>query len=265
MTSLVALEAKLGIAFKAIVSVLATKNAIRTAPLIRTLASHMSEFLTVAAFDCWVALSVVPSLLILQSAKHVILHRIIFLASLLDRLVSTYLTVCSLRLLFVGIDVLAEIHVAFNRSTWDYQVWIALRIDRSDVVVSIVSTSQSVSAVGGCFFSLAFIEADALGAWLPILSIAHPILGKELFLVMILGTRMWHIVGLRYPSRILSCEQSGIQHGPTLTSTTTFTFLVVSFVKGRGIVLPDHARHPVWRGVNIALGANWAFSFFTPD
>lgn len=74
MASLVALEAELCIAFKAIVSVLTAQNAIRTAPFIWTLASHMSEFLAVAAFDCWVALSVVPSLLIFQSAKHVILH-----------------------------------------------------------------------------------------------------------------------------------------------------------------------------------------------
>ena len=100
-----------------------------------------------------------------------------------------------------------------------------------------------------------------MSAWLPILSVAHPILGKELFLVMILGTRILHIIGLRNSSRILRCEQSGIQHGPT----TTLTFLVVTFVKGLSIVLPDHARHPVRRGVTIALSANWAFSFFTPD
>jgi len=158
MASLVALKTEFGIAFKAVVGVLAAQDAIRTASFIRTLASHMSEFLAVAAFDCWIAFSVVPSLLIFQSAKHIILHWIIFLLpSLLDSLVSSYLAVCSLRLLFVGIDVLAEIHVAFNRSTRDYQVRIALRIDRSDVVVSIVSSSQSVPAVGSCVLSLAFI------------------------------------------------------------------------------------------------------------
>jgi hypothetical protein len=43
-----------------------------------------------------------------------------------------------LLIFFLWVDVPAKIHVAFDRTTWDNQIRISLRIDRRDVVVAVV-------------------------------------------------------------------------------------------------------------------------------
>ena len=66
VTDFVTLEAKLGVAVKAVVLVASTENAVRPAALVRTFSRHVTELLAVSALDGRVGVGVVPC--------HAILH-----------------------------------------------------------------------------------------------------------------------------------------------------------------------------------------------
>ena len=62
-------------------------------------------------------------------------------------------------LLLLRVDVPTKVHVALDSASWNYQVWITLCIDGSDVIFVIISSPQSVSSViwSGARLQIAFV------------------------------------------------------------------------------------------------------------
>ena len=144
MAHLIAFEAKLCITVERVVCVLATEDAVWAAPLIRALFCHVAKLLAVSTFDRWIVFSVVARHLVLQSREHVIFRQqcvaIVLSSCLLYSLMSTDLTVRCRNVLPLSVLYLpAKVHVALYSTTWNDQVWIALSVDRRDVVVVILS------------------------------------------------------------------------------------------------------------------------------
>ena len=124
--------------------ILTTQDAVRATALIGTLFGHVTELLTIATLDRRIRLDVVSGHLILEAREHIILHIRIFFAR--HRLLR-YLTVGCLRLLLVRINVPPKVHVAFDGTSWDDQIWVPLRVYCGNVVVSIVSTPNRIPSV----------------------------------------------------------------------------------------------------------------------
>ena len=79
MAPLVTLKAELSITVKAVMRVLAAKDAIRSTAFVGASTCHVSELLAVETFDRWVRFGVVPGHLILHPREQVILvHLIVF-------------------------------------------------------------------------------------------------------------------------------------------------------------------------------------------
>ena len=151
---LVALEAQLLSAVEGVVGVLAAEDAVRATALVRALLGHVSELLAVSAFDRRVRLDVVTSHLVFHFRKHVVFQRraavgVLLSARLLHCLVAN-LAVRRLHFVaLVQVEVPPEVHVALKGAAWDYQVWIALRVDSRDVVAAIVSDPLSETLTTG--------------------------------------------------------------------------------------------------------------------
>ena len=91
-----------------------------------------------------------------------------------------HLAFCLLVLL-VGVDVPAEVHVAFYSPTWDNQVRVSLRIDRRDVVVAIVSSRVPLAkSILACF---SLVEPHQDLAVLLVGGISRAVFSKELCIV----------------------------------------------------------------------------------
>ena len=86
-----------------------------------------------------------------------------------------------LLVLFVGVDVPAEVHVSFNSPAWDNQVRVSLRIDRCDIIVAIVSSRIPLAKPLLAYFSL--VEPDQDLAVLLVGGNSRAVFSKELCIV----------------------------------------------------------------------------------
>jgi hypothetical protein len=121
------------------VGIPAAQNAVGLTTIIRALFRHVAKLPAVPAFYCGVEFNVVPCHLVFHLGKHVVLLAVLVVVvpRFLHRL--KHLAFCLLVLL-VGVDVPAEVHVAFDSTAWDNQIRISLSIDRCDVIVALVSS-----------------------------------------------------------------------------------------------------------------------------
>lgn len=141
MSPLVALKAELGVAFKAVMGVLATKDAIHTAALIGTLACHMTELLAVSALDGWVELGVVAGCLVLHAREKVIVAHLIIIF-VLNQWHLFHLSFLFHLVFFVWVDVAPEVHITLDRTARCDQVGISFGAHSRYVVVAIITLAH---------------------------------------------------------------------------------------------------------------------------
>ena len=119
MAHLVALEAKFGVTVEGVMSVLTTQNAIWTAPLIGALLRHMSKLLAIPALYRRVELDVVAGHLVFHLGEHVVFLAVFIVPCLLHRVENLAILLVHLLLIFVWVDVPAEIHITFDGAARD--------------------------------------------------------------------------------------------------------------------------------------------------
>lgn len=176
MTNLVTFEAQLSVTVKAVVLVTSTENAIWPATFIGTFSCHVTELLAVSTFDCRIGVSVVPCHAILHPWEEIVLTHLILLFACLSRKLSNLAIRC-MYLLLLRVDVPTKVHVALDSASWNYQVWITLCIDGSDVIFVIISSPQSVSSViwSGARLQIAFVWGRS---WLVTFIVSCPVLSE---------------------------------------------------------------------------------------
>ena len=137
MANLITFETQLGVTFKRIMGVFSAENAVGATALIWTLLSHVAELLAIATLDGRVRLDIVASLLVLETREHIVFQ--LTLVFFFLHCIEAIIQVSRDRLVFIaGIDVLTEVHIAFNCASWNYQVRVSLRVNGSDVIVATI-------------------------------------------------------------------------------------------------------------------------------
>ena len=156
--------------------VTSTENAIWPATLIGTFSCHVTKLLAVSTFYGRIGVSVVPCHAILHPREEIVLTHLILFFACLSRKLSN-LAIRRMNLFLLRINVPAKVHVAFDSASWNDQVWIALRIDGSDVILAIISSPHCVSSViwSGARLRIAFVRGRC---WLVAFIVSCPVLSE---------------------------------------------------------------------------------------
>ena len=82
-----------------------------------------------------------------------------------------------MNLLLLWVNVPAKVHITLDGPSWDDEVWVALRIDRSDVIFAIITSPQGVPSVIGsaAWLRIAFVRGRR---WLVTLCVSSSVLSE---------------------------------------------------------------------------------------